>query len=264
MIISQLFHLLLVIWCAFTSAREPYDLSIRRDPQGPLGVRLDYAFATNWPTSINAIPGRKTRRNWLWSSHLTFNSPVSTITDAQLWQMALDGYNEIQDDMDLYSITGRNNKPNALTVLAFEDEIIIASSQRGETSFSYNFANTEVLKTLQLCQIMWKDDTGEDLQHRREEKFGEVMAAHMYYTIHNAPLVDQKARVATVMWDSVEAKLKQVDPCGNPQNKIWGCDLFAKTYGMAELNINITPESYDLSTIAGGLSIKDQIQLCTS
>ncbi|PYI01922.1 hypothetical protein BO78DRAFT_326425 [Aspergillus sclerotiicarbonarius CBS 121057] len=264
MVIPRLFHLLLVIWCAFTSARDPYDLSIRQDPKGPLGVRLDYSLATTWPTALD--PKRKTTRNWLWSSHLTFNSPVSAIPDAQLWQMAFDAYNEIQDDMDLYKIVQAKNKPNAMTVLAFGNEIILASSQKGSSSFSYQFAGTEVLRTLQICQILWRETGtgGTESRHRRDGKCGEVMAAHLYYTIHNAALTEQKATVGTVIWNRDENKLEQADPCGDPEKDVWGCNLFTREKGLIELDIKITPEAYDLSTMAGGLSIKDQIQLCTS
>jgi hypothetical protein len=50
MIVPRLVHLILVIWCAFS---DGYDLSERKQPQGPLGITLDLGLARSWPPSID-------------------------------------------------------------------------------------------------------------------------------------------------------------------------------------------------------------------
>lgn len=93
MILPNFYHLGLLIWCALSIVIHAYDLSKRLEPQGPLGVRLDYQLATTYPIDINN-KAKQIRRTFLWSSHLKFMEPVSQISDGQLWQMAHDAYNE--------------------------------------------------------------------------------------------------------------------------------------------------------------------------
>lgn len=122
------------------------------NPKGRLGIRLDYSLVTAWPPDRTA----HTVRNFMWSSHLTFSSSVDTITDGQLWQLARDAYNEIEPDREQYDI-GKKRQPGVMTVLAFGNEIIFASSMKGTSSFAYEYQNTPVLQNLQLCQVIWRD-----------------------------------------------------------------------------------------------------------
>ncbi|KAI0403814.1 hypothetical protein F4802DRAFT_279354 [Xylaria palmicola] len=89
-------------------------------------------------------------------------------------------------------------------VLAWGNEIILASSQKGKNYFSYEYKQTPVLGSLELCQIIWRDDGPgggtTDEKHRTEGKCGEPMAAHLYYSLDaTTPLSKQQARVATVV-----------------------------------------------------------------
>lgn len=206
---------LTIILCVFTTVIDSYDLSQRRQPQGPLGVALDFSFATSFPVGLDANP--QPRRNWMFSSHLTFAQPVNTITDGQLWQIARDAYAEIEPERLQYRISDRG-QANAMTVLAFGHELILASSQKGPTSFSYTFQDTRVLETLRICQAayMITSSTGSNLKHRTDGRCGEVMAAHLYYTLYETPFLPaQHARVATVVNDG-DQNLGPRDPCGNP------------------------------------------------
>lgn len=121
-------------------------------PLGPLGVRLDYSFATAWPPDRTVLTGR----NYLWSSHLTFAKSVDSITDGQLWQLARDAFNEMPPDRIQYGI-GKKWQAGVMTVLAFGNEIIFASSTKGSSSYTYEYHNTPVLQDLQLCQVIWRD-----------------------------------------------------------------------------------------------------------
>ncbi|KAL2807739.1 hypothetical protein BJX63DRAFT_436789 [Aspergillus granulosus] len=45
----KIFRLALVIICTFSTVPNALNLDNRLDPQGPLGVTLDYSLATSWP-----------------------------------------------------------------------------------------------------------------------------------------------------------------------------------------------------------------------
>jgi hypothetical protein len=132
-----------------------YDISAPKDPLGPLKVTLDYGLATTWPTSRD-LQNTKVRRNWQWSTHIVFASPVGdsdatqpAISDGQLWQIARDAVDEMSSDRDQYGIR-ENAEPTAMGILAWGNEIILASSMRGAGSFSYDFleGNTPVGRSL--------------------------------------------------------------------------------------------------------------------
>jgi len=207
----------LFLWHLLSYGLYAYDLSTPRRPLGPLGVTLDYSLGTTWPTALSNT-GPQVPRNWAWSSHLTFNQPVSQITDAQLWQIAFDAYNEMAPDLAQYQINPRNT-PSAMAVLAWGNQLILASSQKGPTSFSYNYPSTPVLSSLQLCQTVWRDDgvMNSDKTHRTDGKCSEQMAAHLYFFSETTDLPLQSARVAAVTKPSRNADLRATDPCGDPQ-----------------------------------------------
>lgn len=175
---------------------------------------MDYSFASSFPVGLEANP--QPRRNWMFSSHLTFAQPVNSITDGQLWQIAHDAYAEIAPERLQYRISDRG-QAGAMTVLAFGNELILASSQKGPTSFSYTFQNTRVLQILRICQAtyMITSSTVSNLEHRADDRCGEVMAAHLYYTLYDELLLpSQHARVATVV-KKTEGNLVPLDPCGD-------------------------------------------------
>ncbi|RYO84489.1 hypothetical protein DL764_009321 [Monosporascus ibericus] len=198
MLVPKISLLLLRIACTFGKG---YDITKPLRPKGPLGVTLDYSLATSWPEPRDTKDS-SVARNWVWTSHLQFKNPVSEITDRQLWQIARDAWDEVQDDMEQYEI-GKKHRASAMSVLAWGNEIILASSQRGRSSFSYEYRGTPVLEILELCQITWREDGpggGEtDKEHRNEGKCGELMAAHLYYSQDaTITLAQRNARIGTV------------------------------------------------------------------
>ncbi|PLB48818.1 hypothetical protein P170DRAFT_357810 [Aspergillus steynii IBT 23096] len=256
MIFPRGFQLLLILGCTLSLALA-YDISKRLEPPGKLKVRLDFPLARTWPDepeNYNTDP--QPARTWFWSSHLKFKKPVEEITDGQLWKIALDAYNEVPADMKQYGIR-KGARPSAMTVLAFDHEIILASSQKGD-SFAYNYPDTPVLKSLQLCQSVWKDVVKDgDNPHNNGGKCGEPMATQLYYTENKTPLKDRDARIATIVWG------RQVPPCGDSETSdIWGCNLFVYDQGAKVIDIKTPSEKYDLKTLAGGVTF-DQIQLCS-
>ncbi|KAK3940426.1 hypothetical protein QBC46DRAFT_434731 [Diplogelasinospora grovesii] len=236
-----------LLWFALSYVLQAYDLSHALGPRGALGIALDYSLATLWPTDVNAA-STNVPRNWQFSTHLTFNGQVSQITDGQLWQIATDAFNEMVLDMTQYGI-GNKNRPNAMAV-----------------SFTYDLIeNTPVKDTLLLCQAVWKDYGEGDTKHRTGGKCAELMAAYLYYFSQVSPLKGQNARIATVVWDY---KARQPLPkalCGDETAPAterpieWGCNLFVVGENLRPVDTTIALAPYDLTTLAGGLALRDQI-----
>lgn len=209
---GKLFRLL--VWLAFCLGLSAYDLNNgAKAPLNPLAVTLDFSFATTWPDQIPAPP-RQNQRHWLWSSHLVFNGPVAQITDGQLWQIAFDAWSEIDPDRLNYDI-GLRNLPGAMTVLAFSNELILASSQKGSSAYSYKQLNTPVSLALEMCQMIWRDDGEIKKEHQHKGKCGEPMSMHLYYLRYpDTHLSDQGARIGTVVKNR-DGDMVPTDPCGN-------------------------------------------------
>jgi hypothetical protein len=200
------------------------DVSVPKDPLGPLKVALDYGLAINWPREQNANI-KNAKRNWQFSSHIVFANPVGnsdeanpSISDGQLWQIARDAVDEMTVDRKQYGIVRDQAEPTAMGILAWGNEIILASSMKGAGHFSYEFLNgdTPVGRSLQQCQIVWRDTSPSERANQLHDNRGscaEPMAAHLYYKNNDVPLKDRKARVGT--WVKVHRQgWKQIDPCG--------------------------------------------------
>lgn len=200
-----------------------HDVSVPKDPLGPLKVTLDYGLATTWPQPQDVRLGDVVR-NWQFSSHIVFASHVGDsdeehppISDGQLWQIARDAVDEMIADRKQYGI-GDRAEPTAMAVLAWGNEIILASSMKGAGHFSYDFLNgdTPVGRSLQQCQMVWRDTSPPERVNQIHDNRGscaEPMAAHLYYKNNDVPLKDRKARVGT--WVKLQRKgWTQIDPCG--------------------------------------------------
>lgn len=141
-------------------------------PLNELGVTLDYSLA-KWapPGNWNA---RQIPRNYLLSSHITFNGPVNQITDAHLWKLAIVAYSYLEPDIVQYEID-TTNTPGALTILAWGNEIILASSQKGYNSYTYQGKESKVSKILEKCQATYLEKVpgGQARRHRTKGKCGE-------------------------------------------------------------------------------------------
>ncbi|PGH17919.1 hypothetical protein AJ79_00818 [Helicocarpus griseus UAMH5409] len=250
--------LALGILAAFSHVVDAYyNIEHQLKPQGELGVALDYSLATSWPEEQDKKDNRA-RRNWFFSSHLKFKESVDQIEDGVLWQIARDAIDEMTAEAEQYGIT-RRNIPGAMAILAWGNEIILASSQR-PISFSYGYHGTEVLESLKLCQMVWHEMTGDDQEHRRQGMCAEPMAVHLYYSMTETPLQNQRARIGA--WTPIRSGgWKQSDPCGFADE--WGCALFIADQNLQVIKDDITPKEYDLKELAGGVSIRDQIQLCS-
>jgi hypothetical protein len=92
--------------------------------------------------------------------------------------MAFNAYGYIEADMSQYQV-GKRFKPGALTILAWGNEIILASSQKGSNSFTYEGEPSKVLEILQMCQTTYLENykAGTATGHRTQGKCGEEMSA---------------------------------------------------------------------------------------
>ena len=217
MIAPKLLPLIFVVVCAISAVLCDYDVSKRLEPEGKLKVRLDYGLALNWPEQYAADREPQPPRTWFFSSHLTFKEPVDDIPTGKLWQMAIDAYYEAIDEWARYGISNRG-KPGAMTVLAWDKQIILASSMKGVMSFSYALQDTPVRKTLELCETIWREagNPEKKLKHQNQGKCGELMVAQIYYSLGGKPLGQQKHRVGTVTWSIGQNKPRPAAPCGDP------------------------------------------------
>ncbi|KAA8650219.1 hypothetical protein EYZ11_012128 [Aspergillus tanneri] len=248
-----------------------HDVSVPLDPLGPLKVALDYGLATTWPQPQDLYL-TNAKRNWQFSSHIVFASRVGDsdeenppVSDGQLWQIARDAVDEMIRDRKQYGIVDRA-EPTAMGILAWGNEIILASSMKGAGSFSYDFlgGDTTVGKSLQKCQIVWRDNSLPDKDktkiHKNKGNCAEPMAAHLYYKNNGKNLKDQKARVGT--WVIRQGVWAKTDPCGTGSEDFWGCNLFAQDQGLRALSTTTLSAPYTLANLAGGPTIQEQIQLC--
>jgi hypothetical protein len=98
---------LLVVLCALAGLYNAANVQTKRNPvaANSLKITLDYPLAIAWPVIAKGDdigkPDKKAqaKRMFMFSSHITFPGPVSVISDAQLWQIALDAHAEIAADM---------------------------------------------------------------------------------------------------------------------------------------------------------------------
>ncbi|KAK4078065.1 hypothetical protein Purlil1_12086 [Purpureocillium lilacinum] len=251
---------MLLITCIFSSLLlAAFDLTNERPGEGPLGVSLDYALATQGP-GVVARPDvrRRTFPITVFSSYIKFKEDVSQITNGQLVQIALDGYEEMERNAhEQYKAERQKDIPGVMTVLAYGNEIILGSSQKGGTSFTYDYGMNPVHKSLRECMGTTK--------HRTSGKCGEQLVAHMYYRVNpeGAPgsiaLPERNARAITVGLVESDTPVA-MNPCGKEGSL--GCKTFVSHQKLHYLQKNTRPEKYDLDSLAGGVVEKKQLSIC--
>lgn len=195
-----------------------FDISNDIAPTGPLGVRLDYVLATRKGGNAN----RERDRVLVWTSHLTFNGPVSDISDGQMVQLTLDAHKEMDVNFRAYDprIEGGypERLPAVMTALAFGSEIIFASSEKGGESFISLVGTSHTWKALSQCQILWGELTGEAKDHAHGRHCGEVMAFHQYDVVHGKKDITSfpgEPRIVSVKLFQETGVTRVHAPCGD-------------------------------------------------
>lgn len=204
--------LLLAGWFLISSLNA-IDARTEKPPKGKLGMSLDYQLAKEDEDARRAI--------YVWSTHLVFNGNVQSIRDGQLITLLWDARDEFVEDAQQYEF-GPKRWPGAITILAFDNEIIISSSQKGP-SFTYKYSQTPVKELLAQCSAIWQQGAAgrEEKQHRSQGSCGEIMTAHQYYLTRQnqqgPPLHTQNARTVTLFHNPFTKITDLIPPCGTNQ-----------------------------------------------
>ncbi|CZR38197.1 hypothetical protein FPRO06_07231 [Fusarium proliferatum] len=259
----------------FVHLTETANLETKHPPKGLLKVRLDYGLATQ-PVRGEDEEGS---HRWVWSSYLEFKDPVSSITDSQIRMMAQNAHKEMEIDMMQYDPEDQDGQfailPTVMTILAFDNKIILASSQRGRSGFINEWPQSPVKLSLDRCSVFWReralanpDYSNPYSWHRNKAKCGEVNAFHLYYMTNDQPIPDlnPKMRVTSVRKQGKNYVI--VPPCGQNKNGVdskteWGCNLLVPDQKVKYINDDVAPAGYGLKKIAGGVQRQGQIQMCT-
>ncbi|KAI3588013.1 hypothetical protein IWW34DRAFT_876531 [Fusarium oxysporum f. sp. albedinis] len=276
--LSLLFILLLL-----SQFLDAIDLSVKHPAQGQPRVRLDSGLATQPIPGVAESDRREDQHRYLWSSYLVFNEPVSSITDGQLGMIAQVAHQEMEKDMRQYKpgffVKGTTKPvylPSVMTIVAFGNEIIFSSSQKGQDGFINEWPQSPVKLALDRCSALWRDrvvnDPGSNADpaagHENKAKCGEVNSFHQYYMTHTTPIseVDPKVRVTIVVRGNKGFSI--LAPCGTANNgedekDLWGCSLLARDKDVYYIGQGEKALPFALHKIAGGVQRKGQIQMCT-
>ncbi|KAF4339290.1 hypothetical protein FBEOM_6826 [Fusarium beomiforme] len=269
----------------FSQFLEAIDLSSRRPAQGQLQVRLDYALAIQPLQGQSEETRKESQRRYLWSSYIVFNEPVSSITKGQLRMIAEEGYKEMEEDFQQYKprnkVRGSNKPvylPGVMTIVAFDNKIILSSSQKGLDGFLDDWPESPVKLALDRCSSVWRErvandpsrDADPDATHKNKAKCGEVNSFHQYYMTHSTPISElrPKARVTTVAKAFRGPGYPILAPCGTARNgedekTFWGCNLLVRDQDVDYIGKTQDAEEFELDKIAGGVQRIGQIQMCT-
>lgn len=213
----------------FAQHLDAANLSKRHDPKGDLKVGLDWELVKD-RRHIDGDPQNEKKHRWVFTSYLTFTESTTSITDGQLVQMGLDAYDEMVADINQYAPEkdhlkgGLKSLPNAMTIMAFDTQIILASSIKGHQGFLSTFPGDNPLKTaMETCQLRFDEkhsDTKKKDGHRTQASCGEISTFWRYYQLDspNNPVkriasLQPRARVTTIGLQG-ESGPMVVEPCG--------------------------------------------------
>ncbi|KAH7323234.1 hypothetical protein B0I35DRAFT_477113 [Stachybotrys elegans] len=216
--------LIFLLFVAFSSVLEAANLATRKEPRGELGVRLDHHFAVN---GRNKKQGPDRAFRWLFSTYIVFKESVADIEPAQLQQIAIDAHQEMRDDIAQYAVDvdkeDQGVLPTVMTILAFDNQIILSSSQKGANGFIDGLEESPVRVALNICRAAFaqgstpgkrQPQSGTRPDHRYSRKCGEVYAFHHYYQLNKQPLKKRNARVLAVSFEEYGEPAVYVPPCG--------------------------------------------------
>ena len=80
----------------------------------------------------------------------------------------------LQASHKLYTL-GVRHQPAVLTVLAVDNEIILASSQKGPGFIAYWWTGSRVKEELEACQRSFREETRTETRHSNDGKCGEAV-----------------------------------------------------------------------------------------
>ncbi|ENH67881.1 hypothetical protein FOC1_g10005307 [Fusarium oxysporum f. sp. cubense race 1] len=167
--------------------------------------------------------------------------------------MAQNAHKEMEIDMMQYDPEDKDGQfailPTVMTILAFDNKIILASSQRGRSGFINEWPQSPVKLSLDRCSVFWRERalanpttySNPYSWHRNKAKCGEVNSFHLYYMTNDRPIPD------------LSPKMRDE----------WGCNLLVPDQKVKYISDDVAAKGYGLNKIAGGVQRKGQIQMCT-
>lgn len=197
------------------------NFNVQHEPKGPLKIRLDYELASRDQRQYEGA------HQWVFSTHLTFKNDVEDVTPGQLRKLAEDAYKEMEVDILQYDpkLDKKKKKPvmqpGVMTILAFEKEIYLSSSQKGQSAYIDEVEDSIFKEQLELCKIIWAEFgvNPDSPDHKNGRKCGEVMVFHQFSRVHRRRKltdISPLARAATV--HVLNGKLEIIPPCGTDKD----------------------------------------------
>ncbi|RMJ16025.1 hypothetical protein BHE90_008711 [Fusarium euwallaceae] len=258
------------------SSKKSYALP-ETEPQvsGNLQVKVDWPLVANkWPNQSPSVSSLS--HHWVTTSHI--KSIHTTLSDGQLLQLAIDAYGEMVDAIKAYGAS-QDVRPSAMTALAFDDEVILASSQKGYGSYSFDLEHTPVYSVLKLCQLAKVTSETVGKLGGNQAMCGQVTALQLYHRQYPSrkDFKGRNARIVTVSsQESTEGnkngnkvgQVKWVGTCPQPASQggpmaDWGCD---EALGLQHVRKIASPETRGRKYVAQPYDIKGavkgQIRLC--
>ncbi|KAF5019290.1 hypothetical protein F66182_8708 [Fusarium sp. NRRL 66182] len=245
-------------------------------PAGELQVRLDWRLARTSETQEAA------RIAWVFSTHITFNKPVRDIPETQLAGLTKKAYLEMETDIKQYGVKVKNNgaipaMPGVMTLLAFDNEIILSSSIKGSNIIT-GFTDTPLWERLNRCDDIYQHyvDPEDTNGHKNKRSCGEVMALYLYLRKYpNRSMEELSQRDPKVIMTTVTKPAREdimiIKPCGQDEEDKHGCDLLVGGFRdkdgeeiLGPIANYIAPGTsldtdFELDDLAGGVKDIEQI-----
>ncbi|KID96518.1 hypothetical protein MAJ_07454, partial [Metarhizium majus ARSEF 297] len=194
-----------------------------------LHVQLDYDLYKSQPQTI------------IFSSHLRFRDEPK-ISDRQLRDLGIEAYHEMEKMAAKYNF-GNRQRPYIMATLAAGNDIIFASSIKGQSSIGQG---DQVSKDLEACQGISVNG------HKNFGVCGEVMAFDKYYKSRvGLQKLDKNARILPIgrkLNAGGAFEYSIFTPCGTTEDDgtedaIWGCNRFLKDITVVnEDNVSQDPD----------------------
>ncbi|KAF2447576.1 hypothetical protein P171DRAFT_227678 [Karstenula rhodostoma CBS 690.94] len=209
-----IFHILL--W--FSNLTGAVPAGTKNNPEFPtyhkntgskVGVELDWQLAKAGPEDV--LPGKpaaapKLGPRLVFMAHWTV--PANTISDVQLAQICIDGYDDMVKSAEQYKFHPANY-PTVVTAFLTGTDLIIASSQKGGVALTYTKDNGVGLL---VDECLKNPDDGTTSVKSNGGKCGEMSAAQIWQRLHPGKPI-AAAKILTVSVKKKDGEVIVWAPC---------------------------------------------------
>ncbi|KAJ3497499.1 hypothetical protein NLG97_g1846 [Lecanicillium saksenae] len=270
---------------------------------GKLGLRVDWGLLTRHGMSVR----KEKTYEWAFSSRLRFSGSLKDVSNETIAGITVQAFRDMIENLRLYQTDGWNNldkppsiTPGVMTVLVYDNEMIIGSSQRGPHGLSFIDIPAEVERDengkvkdpdqvsevytdLMDCEAEYSRITGiktpNSINHINSRHCGEVLVLHHWKRIFKGkdiantenPRIFSVTKVnnpATKTWEIVP-----LDPCGKlpeggmaeTRDNKHGCMLFVTYRNPAVLIIplaTVPEQNVDVASLTGELPTRLELDSC--